>query len=126
MRLVKMSVLCRSLAFTPVASCRPHIAFKYSWFHYERRVITKDRSPGLGPALAWSQQQAHAFRFLQTHVCKDAKLMGDSLRIGDIDVIFSKVKTKGERKISFEQFVYALGLVAESRVGPARDQALLT
>lgn len=52
----------------------------------------------------------------QAHLCKDAKLIGDGLRLGDVDVIHSKVKTKGERKVSFEQFVYALALVAEARV----------
>jgi len=49
------------------------------------------------------------------HLCKDAKLIGGNLRLGDVDVIHTKVRTKGERKISFEQFVYALALVAEAR-----------
>ncbi|CAG9465979.1 unnamed protein product [Pedinophyceae sp. YPF-701] len=52
------------------------------------------------------------------HVCKDSKLVGSGLRLGDIDIIHSKVREKGERRISFEQFVYALGLVAEARKEP--------
>mmetsp|Transcript_25586 Transcript_25586/g.31045 ORF Transcript_25586/g.31045 Transcript_25586/m.31045 type:complete len:243 (-) Transcript_25586:503-1231(-) len=46
--------------------------------------------------------------------CKDCKLLHKKkLTTTDVDIIFSKVKAKGARKISFDEFARALTLCAE-------------
>lgn len=50
------------------------------------------------------------------HVCRNAGLIETAdapLDAKDVDIIFNQVKVKGERKISFDQFVYALALMGE-------------
>ena len=42
-----------------------------------------------------------------------------------VDLIFSKVKTRGERKISFEEFKDAVAMVAEMRGRTFADTCLL-
>mmetsp|Transcript_16531 Transcript_16531/g.37231 ORF Transcript_16531/g.37231 Transcript_16531/m.37231 type:complete len:372 (+) Transcript_16531:81-1196(+) len=37
-------------------------------------------------------------------LCQDAKLLDKSCKTADVDIIFNKVKNRGERKIDFEQF----------------------
>jgi len=48
-------------------------------------------------------------------VLKDSNLMGSTLTAGEADIIFTKVKTKGARKLTFEQFLSALQLTAEKK-----------
>jgi len=48
-----------------------------------------------------------------TKLCKDCFLIGKKFTISDTDVVFAKVIVPGQRRISFEQFERALGLVAE-------------
>lgn len=49
-------------------------------------------------------------------LCKDCKLMSKALTTTDIDLIFTKVKTKGARKIPFDQFVNAVDAIAAKKV----------
>ncbi|KAI8475638.1 MAG: p25-alpha-domain-containing protein [Monoraphidium minutum] len=46
---------------------------------------------------------------------KDCKLMSKALTATDVDLIFAKVKTKGERKIPFDQFVSAIDAFAAKK-----------
>jgi hypothetical protein len=48
-------------------------------------------------------------------LCKDCKLMGKALTTTDIDLIFTKVKTKGARKIPYDQFVKAVDAIAAKK-----------
>ncbi|GBF93441.1 hypothetical protein Rsub_06574 [Raphidocelis subcapitata] len=48
-------------------------------------------------------------------LCKDCKLMSKALTTTDIDLIFTKAKTKGARKVSFEQFMSALDAIAAKK-----------
>lgn len=49
-------------------------------------------------------------------VCKDCGLMdAKHLTSTDIDLIFAKVKAKGARKITFDQFLQALELIAHKK-----------
>ena len=45
-------------------------------------------------------------------VFKDAKLVNSKLSSTALDIIFSKVKTKGQTKITPEEFVYGVELAA--------------
>ena len=46
-------------------------------------------------------------------VFKDNKLIGKNLSTTDLDIIFSKIKTKGKNKITFAQFKLGVQQVAE-------------
>jgi len=48
-------------------------------------------------------------------LCKDCKVIGQKCTSTDIDIVFSKVKTKGAQKINFDQFCQALREVAPKR-----------
>lgn len=48
-------------------------------------------------------------------LCKDCKLYEKHFTSIDVDIIFAKVKVKGQRKINFDQFVNALAIVAEKK-----------
>jgi hypothetical protein len=54
---------------------------------------------------------------LWAKLCKDCKLMCKALTTTDVDLIFAKVKTKGARKIPFDQFKLACDAVAAKKVG---------
>lgn len=50
---------------------------------------------------------------------KDCSLIDKKLASPDVDLAFTKIKAhccpKGERKIGYEEFIMALGLLAEKR-----------
>ncbi|EEQ99386.1 tubulin polymerization promoting protein, putative, partial [Perkinsus marinus ATCC 50983] len=47
-------------------------------------------------------------------LCKDCQIVEKgSLSVNDIDIIFAKVRSRGERKIEFGQFMEALQEVAD-------------
>eukprot|EP00892_Ulva_mutabilis_P004520 jgi/Ulvmu1/243/UM001_0247.1 len=48
-------------------------------------------------------------------LCRECKLLGKSFTATDCDLIFSKVKAKGARKIGFTEYQAALKLVAEKK-----------
>ncbi|KAK9915478.1 hypothetical protein WJX75_009754 [Coccomyxa subellipsoidea] len=48
-------------------------------------------------------------------IFKDSGLLGNGLIATDLDIIYSKVKTKGARKIQFAEFQKALDLVAAKK-----------
>lgn len=52
---------------------------------------------------------------------KDLKLLDKNLTSTDVDIIFTKVKPKSERKITFAQFQEALKLLAEKKFPGATD-----
>eukprot|EP00112_Aurelia_sp_Birch-Aquarium-sp1_P007970 Seg187.11 transcript_id=Seg187.11/GoldUCD/mRNA.D3Y31 product="Tubulin polymerization-promoting protein family member 2" protein_id=Seg187.11/GoldUCD/D3Y31 len=52
---------------------------------------------------------------------RDTGILDKKLTSTDIDIIFSKVKAKTERKITFKQFQDALKLLAEKKYGSASD-----
>jgi len=54
---------------------------------------------------------------------RDLKLLDKHLTATDVDIIFSKVKPKSERKITFAQFEEALKLMAEKKY-PGDAEAL--
>lgn len=49
-------------------------------------------------------------------LCKDSGLYKGGFTATDADLIFSKVKAKGERKISFQEFQGALTHIAAKKV----------
>jgi Ca2+-binding EF-hand superfamily protein len=51
---------------------------------------------------------------------RECGLLSSSLTSGDVDIVFSKVKSRGSRRINFEEFCTALGLIGE-RLLPDRD-----
>jgi hypothetical protein len=48
-------------------------------------------------------------------MCRDCKLLDKKLTATDVDIIFSKIKPRTERKINFKQFQEALKLLAEKK-----------
>ena len=46
---------------------------------------------------------------------KDAKLFDSSFKSTTADIIFSKIKSQGAQKITFEQFLKGLELIATSK-----------
>lgn len=64
-------------------------------------------------------------------LCRDTKLLDKKLTSTDVDIIFSRVKAKTDRKITFKQFEEAVGLLAEKKYpgapnGLAKITALIT
>nr|XP_033779330.1 tubulin polymerization-promoting protein family member 3-like [Geotrypetes seraphini]XP_033779331.1 tubulin polymerization-promoting protein family member 3-like [Geotrypetes seraphini]XP_033779332.1 tubulin polymerization-promoting protein family member 3-like [Geotrypetes seraphini]XP_033779333.1 tubulin polymerization-promoting protein family member 3-like [Geotrypetes seraphini] len=59
-------------------------------------------------------------------LCKECKIMdGKAITSTDIDIVFNKVKTKGARNITFEEFVESLKELAAKRFkGQAPAEAL--
>lgn len=51
---------------------------------------------------------------------RECGLISTSLTSGDADIVFSKVKSRGSRRINFDEFCAALGLIGE-RLLPDRD-----
>jgi hypothetical protein len=49
-------------------------------------------------------------------LCKDNKLLCKAVTPTDVDLIFAKVKAKGQRKINFEEFIKGLDLIAAKKV----------
>ncbi|KAL0023967.1 hypothetical protein WJX77_004039 [Trebouxia sp. C0004] len=54
-------------------------------------------------------------------LCRDAKLLGKQFNAIDVDIVFAKVKVKGQRRITFDQFVNALGIIAEKKGQSLKD-----
>lgn len=54
-------------------------------------------------------------------VCRDCGLIDRGFLASDADLIFSKVVTKGQRRIRLDEFLYALDLVAERKAVDADD-----
>ena len=48
-------------------------------------------------------------------LAKDTKILDKRLTITDVDLTFAKVKAKADRRISFDQFVHGLELLAEKK-----------
>ena len=48
-------------------------------------------------------------------LAKDTKILDKRLTITDVDLTFAKVKAKADRRISFDQFMYGLELLAEKK-----------
>ncbi|GAB4814005.1 hypothetical protein N2152v2_001051 [Parachlorella kessleri] len=48
-------------------------------------------------------------------LCKDSKLVGRGLSPTDVDLIFMKAKARGERRITFDQFIQALEQCGEKK-----------
>lgn len=55
-------------------------------------------------------------------ICKDSKIINKACTSTDIDIVFSKVKTKGQRVIDFDQFCTALKELSKKRF-PKNDNA---
>jgi len=51
-------------------------------------------------------------------LCKDCKLLNKKVTTTDVDLAFAKVKTKGARKITYDQFVAALNIFADKEKVP--------
>lgn len=66
---------------------------------------------GYGSRQATSEMDGARFAKL----CKDSKLLDKSLTPTDVDLIFSKIKTKGARKIGVSEFKSGLELVAQKK-----------
>merc|ERR1712183_531692 len=57
-------------------------------------------------------------------MCKDTKLVDKKLTTTDVDLIFAKAKAKTDRRITFDQWMTALGLAADKKgVGADAVQA---
>ncbi|CAM9657725.1 unnamed protein product [Scytosiphon promiscuus] len=56
-------------------------------------------------------------------LAKDCKLVGKGVSTTDLDLIFTKVKDKTAKKINFDTFVAAVGLIAE-KVGKSTDEVI--
>lgn len=54
-------------------------------------------------------------------LCRDCGLLGRHLSTTDVDLLFAKVKTKGTRKITFEQCLTALAAISEKKVVAFED-----
>jgi hypothetical protein len=59
---------------------------------------------------------AHFVKF-----CRDSKLIGKGLNSTDVDLLFARVKPKGQRRIVYEEFVEALTLLAEKKGVPLKE-----
>ena len=51
-------------------------------------------------------------------LCKDCKLLNKKVTTTDVDIAFAKVKAKGSRKITYDQFVSALSIFADKEKVP--------
>merc|ERR1711936_934590 len=51
-------------------------------------------------------------------LCKECKIMNKACTSTDVDIVFSKVKTKGARVITFDQFCEALKDLSKKRFKP--------
>mmetsp|Transcript_29164 Transcript_29164/g.82238 ORF Transcript_29164/g.82238 Transcript_29164/m.82238 type:complete len:896 (-) Transcript_29164:675-3362(-) len=47
--------------------------------------------------------------------CRDCRLVGKDLSSTEVDLLFARVKTKGQRRIVYEEFVEALTLLADKK-----------
>eukprot|EP00877_Chromochloris_zofingiensis_P014320 jgi/Chrzof1/9141/Cz03g37130.t1 len=52
-------------------------------------------------------------RFLK--LCRDCQLTDKQLSTTDVDLVFAKVKSKGQRRISFKQFLTALAMISDKK-----------
>lgn len=53
---------------------------------------------------------AHFIKF-----CRDCKLLGRGLTATDVDLVFARVKPKGQRRIVYQEFVEALSMMADKK-----------
>jgi len=60
-----------------------------------------------------TQSQIDNSKFFK--LCTDTKLIDKQCTRTDVDLIFTKSKNKGERKLSFDRFYHALTLIAEKK-----------
>ena len=51
-------------------------------------------------------------------LCKDCKLLNKKITTTDVDIAFAKVKAKGARKITYDQFVNAINIFADKEKIP--------
>lgn len=54
-------------------------------------------------------------------LCKDCKLLNKKITTTDVDITFAKVKTKGARKINYNQFIEAQNCLADKEKIPHAD-----
>lgn len=54
-------------------------------------------------------------------LARDTKILDKKVTSTDVDIIFSKVKGKTERKITYKQFQEGLALLAEKKYGSKTD-----
>lgn len=64
-------------------------------------------------------------------LCRDCKIIDKKVTAVDVDIVFKKVVTKGERRITYHQFEQALKELSKIKYGAAADgnqriQALIT
>lgn len=59
-------------------------------------------------------------RFLK--LCRDCQLTDKQLSTTDVDLVFAKVKSKGQRRISFKQFLTALAMISDKKVRVQQDE----
>merc|ERR1711990_906472 len=58
-------------------------------------------------------------------LCKDCKVIGGKCTSTDVDIVFSKVKSKGAQKMNFDQFAQALTELSPKRFATkSKDEAL--
>ena len=75
-----------------------------------------------GPATPDGAVLMDGFRFAK--LCREAGLVdGKALTATAVDLIFTKVKPRGAKKIGFDEFAHALGLLAQAKGAPAADVA---
>lgn len=48
-------------------------------------------------------------------LCRICRLIGGGFAVGDVDIIFSRVVLRGQRRISFKQFEEALSIIADKK-----------
>ena len=65
---------------------------------------------GMGGELCADMDGAHFAK-----LCRDCNLIDHDFTLVDVDLIYTKSKTRGERKISFAEFHDALTMVAEHK-----------
>ena len=74
--------------------------------------------------LKYSHQKEELNNFSFVKIFKDAKLVSSNLKSTDLDIIFSKIKTKGKQKIDFDQFKKGIEMAAVEK--EADDEKLLS
>ncbi|KAI7843588.1 hypothetical protein COHA_002830 [Chlorella ohadii] len=81
-----------------------------------RRVFGAYATFGATRASAGGDSELDGARWIK--LCKETKLIGRGLTPTDCDLMFAKVKERSARKITFEQFLDALDLVAAKKGQP--------
>lgn len=96
-----------------------HIFEKYCQFGNRPQSLPQQSlasSPNNAKRTIHTQPQMDGMRFAK--LIREANLMDPKLVTSvEVDIVFSKVKSKAERKISFGQFLKALELIGEKKFG---------